>query len=343
MASDLSSLPNVLGESPSEADYQAVHAELMATERGRNFLTEYATRNIDPDTLKLVSTVLRLESAMRDHRAPQIPDAMFRRLAEAAQAFDQSGAIFSASGGSTANDLHAVERIQDICMALRRRDVEPALCDALERSAREIGDAMVRGNAAAIGASSAASLLRDLLARVRELVGFYDSAISLGAPQPADGDVRREEAIFDERAVHDDADPLFGIAAEKPADDETRGDIDAEWFDHTADESLADAYGAGALGSDRVSSQHDERSPRLTASAPESQASLERESGVRFEPQFDTGPQFTTETEVSVEAETVFPPGILRPVEPAIQRAPQSESLRAILALSEEELIALFT
>jgi hypothetical protein len=343
MASDLSSLPNVLGESPSEADYQAVHAALMATERGRNFLTEYANRNLDPDARNLVGTIARLESAMRDHQAPQIPDAMFRSLVEATQAFEQSGAIFSASGGSTANDLHAVEHIQDICMALRRRDVEPALCDALERSAREIGDAMVRGNAAAIGASSAASLLRDLLARVHELVGFYDSAISLGAHQPADGDVWREGAIFDEPAVHDDAKPLLGIAAEKPADDETRGDIDAEWFDHTADVSPADASSAGALGSDRVSSQHDEPSPRLTASAPESQASHERESGVRFEPQFDTGPEITTKTEESVEAETMLPRGILRPVEPAIQCAPQSESLRAILALSEEELIALFT
>ena len=79
MASDLLSLPDVLGESPSEADYQAVHAELMATERGRNFLTEYASRNLDPDTRKLVSTVARLESAMRDHQAPQISAAMFQR------------------------------------------------------------------------------------------------------------------------------------------------------------------------------------------------------------------------------------------------------------------------
>ena len=193
---------------------------------------------------------------------------------ESARAIEQSEAIFSAAGGSTANDLHAVERIQDICMALRRRDVEPALCDALERSAREIGDAMVRSNAAAIGASSTASLLRDLLARVNELVALHNSAISLGAQQPADEDVRREEATLDERAMHDDAEPLLGIAAEKPADDETRGDIDAERFDHTADESPADAMALDALGSDRASSQHDEPSPRLTASAAELQASL---------------------------------------------------------------------
>ncbi len=269
MASDLSSLPDVLDESPSEADYHAFHAELMATERGRNFLTEYANRNLDQDARKLVSTVARLELAMRDQQTPQIPTAMFHGLMEAARAVEQSGAAGSAAGGSTADDLHAVERIEDICMALRRRDVEPALCDALETSAREIGDAMVRSNAAAIGASSTASLLHDLLARVHELVGCYNSAISLGAEAPADEGVRGERATFGEGAIRNDAESLLGVATEKNADDETRGDINIERFDHTADELSADARSTDAPGSDRAGSQRGDPSLRLTASAAE--------------------------------------------------------------------------
>ena len=271
MASDLSSLPDVLDESPSDADYHAFHAELMATERGRNFLTEYANRNLDQDARKLVSTVARLESAMRDQRTPQIPTAMFHGLMEAARAVEQSGAASSTAGGSTADDLHAVERIEDICMALRRRDVEPALCDALETSAREIGDAMVRSNAAAIGASSTASLLHDLLARVHELVGCYDSAISLGAEAPADEGVRGERATFGEGAIRNDAESLLGVATEKTADDETRGGINTERFDHTADELSADARSTDAPGSDRAGSQREDLSPRLTAPAAEAQ------------------------------------------------------------------------
>ena len=59
-------------------------------------------------------------------------------------------------------------------MALRRRDVEPALCDALDEAAREIGDAMVRGNAAMVGKSSSASLLRDLMERVNDLIALCE-------------------------------------------------------------------------------------------------------------------------------------------------------------------------
>jgi hypothetical protein len=42
---------------PNDADYEAAHAEIMATERGRRFLIEYATRNRHPDTRILVSTI----------------------------------------------------------------------------------------------------------------------------------------------------------------------------------------------------------------------------------------------------------------------------------------------
>ena len=38
-------LLQILAGLPDEADHDAVHAALMATERGRRFLTEYADRN----------------------------------------------------------------------------------------------------------------------------------------------------------------------------------------------------------------------------------------------------------------------------------------------------------
>jgi hypothetical protein len=74
------------------------------------------------------------------------------------------------------------------------------------------------------------------------------------------------------------------------------------------------------------------------------QVSLERESGAQFAPQLESVPKITnTSSEQEAQAENALPHDILRPMEPATQRAPQSESLRAILALSEAELIALFT
>jgi hypothetical protein len=344
MTSDPLSLSDVLDEPRGEAAYQAVHAELMATERGRNFLTEYARRNLDPDTRKFVSIVARLESATRDHHVRQISVTTFQGLTELARAIEQSEPIFSATGDSAASNLFAVERIQDIGMALRRRDVEPALCDALELAVREIGDATVRSNAAAAGMSSTASLLGDLLVRVKDLIALCDSANSPGTAVSAAKNGRHEEATLDEHASLHDTEPLLSIAAEKTADDETPGDIVAERFDHTADESPAESHGEDVFGTEHVGSQSNGFSVSPPVSDGKLQPSLEHESGARFAPQLEPVPEITaTSSRQEAGAETVLPPDILRPMEPAIQRAPQSALLRAILALSEEELIALFT
>lgn len=88
------SLPDLLGEPRSETDYQAVHAELMATKHGRDFLAEYARRNLDPETRKFVSTMARLELAMRDHQVPQISATMLQGLGDLARAIEQSEAVF---------------------------------------------------------------------------------------------------------------------------------------------------------------------------------------------------------------------------------------------------------
>jgi hypothetical protein len=83
----------------------------------------------------------------------------------------------------------AVERIADVAMALRMRDVDSALCDALDASVREVGDAVVRHEAAATGALSAAALLRDVVRRLEDLTVVASRMIASEAeplvPQPA--------------------------------------------------------------------------------------------------------------------------------------------------------------
>ena len=343
MANNSLSLPDLLGEPRSETDYQAVHAELMATKHGRDFLAEYARRNLDPETRKFVSTMARLESAMRDHQVPQISATMLQGLGDLARAIEQSEAVFLAAGDSAANDFLAVQRIQDIGMALRRRDVEPALCDALDEAAREIGDAMVRGNAAMVGKLSSASLLRDLRERVNDLIAFCKSATSPGTNEHDGDDSQHETATFDERKSRDDAGPLFAIATEKTANDESRGAIDAMRFDNTRNESPTDSHGVDVCGTGCVSPQPDGVSPPWPVPDAEAQARPEQGSSAGFEPQRDAVPQITAKPEQPVGAEVALPPDILPPMEPATQRAPQSDSLRAILSLSEEELIALFS
>jgi hypothetical protein len=49
----------------SGAEYDAVHAAVVATERGRWFVTEYASRNRNADTQALLQALTRLETAAR--------------------------------------------------------------------------------------------------------------------------------------------------------------------------------------------------------------------------------------------------------------------------------------
>jgi len=343
MANDSSSLPDVLSASPSETDYQAVYAEL-ATERGRNFLAEYNSRDLHSDMRQLVSTAARLEAAMRDNAAQQIPVTLFRALTDLARAIEQSQAALSANSILAANDLLAVERIQDIGMALRRRDVEPALCDALELAAREVGDAIVRSNAASAGMLSTASLLSDLSVSVTNLIALLDSAKSLGAKAPAAREkMPRDHAAFDGRGTTERIGTLPSSASERAADDGTPSDTDAERFHPTVGESATGADSMGSVELALIGSPLGELP--LTSPLPEGevQASLQETSGPPLEPRPQAPSQITARPEHAVGAETALPSDILPPMAPVTRRAIQNDALADVLALSEEELIALFS
>jgi hypothetical protein len=112
-------LSDVLAGPPNDADYEAVYAQIMATERGRRFLTEYAIRERHPDTHMLVGTIARLEAAMRDDPPLQVPAAFARDLTELASAIERVEAGVAASGTPAPDGLPAAERSQDIASALR--------------------------------------------------------------------------------------------------------------------------------------------------------------------------------------------------------------------------------
>jgi len=351
MPSDHLPLPDFLAATPNDADYEAVYAEVMATERGRSFLAEYANRNRHPDTHRLVSTIARLEAAMHEDPRAQMPVALARGLADLATTIKQIEAVLLASGTS-APDIHfAVERIQDIAMALRQREVEAALCDTLEAAIREVGDAIVRNDAAAGRAVSAAALLRELARRVNDM-------IALAAPI----------AVSETKPV------------ERLPDVETLRDADAERFGDTVQTSATDPFDAS------VSGEVDARS--LLQSVPvhppvrDSQAPVEpkEDPPQLFEPvplpvpspldgrievtratdrDGDAGEPVSAEPSMmSVDVDAMgskappasapSPPSPQPPVDetpaaPAVPPAASYDPLAALRALSEEELIALFS
>ena len=136
MPNDPLALPQILAELPDEAGYDAVHAALMATERGRRFLTEYADRNRHADTTAIVGAIARIEATLRGDGPPRA-DAT-GDLMEIAAAIDRIEAALAA-GTTPAPDISAaIERLLDIAFMLHERPVEATLCDGLDAAIREI-------------------------------------------------------------------------------------------------------------------------------------------------------------------------------------------------------------
>jgi hypothetical protein len=177
------SLAQILAGLPDEADYDAVHTALMATERGRRFLTEYADRNRHADTTAIVSAIARIEAMLRGDGPPHA-DAT-GDLMEIAAAVDRIEAALGDSATPAPGISAAIERLLDIAFMLHERPVEATLCDGLDAAIREISEANVRSEST--GIREAAELARALAGRVREMLAL--SSGSRGGSQPAEENV----------------------------------------------------------------------------------------------------------------------------------------------------------
>jgi hypothetical protein len=169
-------------EASQDAEYEAIHVEIAATERGRWFLSEHVKRNRAADTDRLVDSLARAEAALRGGAVAAMPNPFADDLAHLAAAIGQVETVIAASGGPAAGGLAASERIQDIAFALRERETDSVLCEALESALFELGEAFAQRDAAAERAQSAAALLRGLQASISAMIA--PAAPSLAA-EPA--------------------------------------------------------------------------------------------------------------------------------------------------------------
>jgi hypothetical protein len=210
-------LAQILAGLPDEADYEAVLAALMATERGRRFLTEYADRNRHADTALIVGAIARIEAAIRGEGPPRADAA--GDLMEIAAAIERIRAAIAAGTPPTPDVSAAIERLSDIAFMLHERPVEATLCDRLDAAIREISEANMRTESTAAGIREAAELVRALAGRVREMMAL--SIDSRGVPQPAGENVDATSgAGFFELATNDGetfAQAVAELAASLPA------------------------------------------------------------------------------------------------------------------------------
>jgi hypothetical protein len=281
-----------------------------ASEHG--FLTHYISSELRPDeTQKLARIVARLESALRDHSPAPMLDAFTRPLADLVAAIGQIENLLAASASSTPDVHFAVERIQDIAMALRQRDVEETLCDGLDAAIREVGDAIVRSDAANAGVVSAAALLRELTRHLGEIIA-------------------RGDAVLADAAEHSDV--SHAAAA-----------TDAERLDDTASRSVADSPAAHASDDCAI-----EATPESETDLPKSMLEMQattgpqEDSGELLAPLSLPMPSpIEAGGQESQAPETTQPP----PSDDAnqISHAALNDPFAALQSLSEEELIALFS
>jgi hypothetical protein len=174
MSTDPLPLPGMLTGPPDVADYDAMHAAITACERGRWFLREYTNRNRHADTQMLVAAIARVEAAIRGEPPPHAPfllsPAGRRDLIAIAAAIERVEALIGAGAAEGPGGAAAAERVADIAFVLHERDVEASLCDALDAAVREICDACARNEAAAQRTHQAAELLRELSARINDMI-----------------------------------------------------------------------------------------------------------------------------------------------------------------------------
>ena len=187
-------------EDAQDAEYEAIHAEIAATERGRWFLSEHVKRNRAADTDRLVDSLARAEAALRGGAVAAMPNPFADDLARLAAAIGQIEAVIAAGGAPAAGGLAASERIQEIAFALRERETDSVLCEALECALFDLGEAFAQHDAAAERAQSAAALLRGLQASISAM-------IALAAPSSAAERAR----------VPEPGEPIWGMVSEVQA------------------------------------------------------------------------------------------------------------------------------
>lgn len=138
-----------------QADFEAIEAAVMETEKGRWFLAEYARRNRSADTRLVLDAVGNLERLMKRERRPdadrirldigEMKDAIERTKREIAQikhdvhhgsrfnsASNELDAIVTHTEEATSEILAAAEKIQEIAWTMRDGGMEAEICDALE-------------------------------------------------------------------------------------------------------------------------------------------------------------------------------------------------------------------
>lgn len=260
----------ILAGLPDEADYDAAYAAIMATERGRRFLSEYAGRNRNADTTMVVAAIARIEAAIRGGAGAQV-SAAGGDLVEIADALDRLHGEIAVGEARTPDISGAIERIQDIAFVLHERPVEQTLCDALDAAIREIAGAQA-ADSTVQSVSGMAQLIAALADRVRAMIGSVPLQTA-ALPQSPAMESANESANAPPVISADDANHLE--AASDPAMPEPEQLFD---FAEGGGEAFADAVTSLAASLPQPATAAEQTIVAVTEIAIEAEGAIEGES-----------------------------------------------------------------
>jgi len=353
MSNDLLPLPDILAEPPKATDRAVAAAEVVATaeviaaERNGRFLTEYPGDDSHPDTNGLLGTFNHANAVTRNDSPTEMATPLADGLADVAVTVRQIESILQANGPLAAEVHFAVERIHDVAMALRMREVDGALCDTLEASIREVGDAIVRNDAAAARAMSAAALLCDLSRRIDQMIPRTPAAASVpgSAERVAGVETSKDKASGSNGASPRPVAYTVDIVV---SDDEHAGSLPQPAFVHTAlpemqaaDEAKENVTEPAESVVLSIPSPMDESKEAAQGHHEEAEAMADEPIAVET-----VGSQFAASAVAQATppaAPSSPPPAEMNVAVPASPRVSPNDPLAALNSLSEEELIALFS
>lgn len=214
------------------AEYAAIEATIGGTERGQQFLAEHARRARASEMQTVLSAVERLERAVTVDRSAEvvgnlrgdlsemaeaisrtkaeitaisIPGADQTRLATASQALD---AIVRATEQATSDILGAAEAVQEAAWTLRERNIEPEVCEALDRHATAIYTACSFQDLTAQRTARIIYTLRYLEDRITAMMAIWGGEISRIPPPP---EAKDDAAPIDEDLCQIDVDRYIAM------------------------------------------------------------------------------------------------------------------------------------
>jgi chemotaxis protein CheZ len=204
----------------SDADYEAIEAAVVETNRGRWFLAEYARRNRHADTKMLLTAIDRLEAAIRGERTAESVDRIRFDLVEMAKAIartkaeiaaikpdvEQAGkfgeateeldSIVSTTEAATSEILAAAEQVQEVAWTLREQGLDPEVCDLLDARATAIYTACSFQDLTGQRTRKVIQVLRYLEGRINAMIDIWGLDGTMAAEAAATAHARADETTL---------------------------------------------------------------------------------------------------------------------------------------------------